>query len=248
MNQIKDNDIFLENILKDVKNNWKEIWIKILSTEKGLQVIKFIKDKLQKHNNEDYILPKHKHIFEAFKYFDLNETKLVLLGQDPYINLQNINGEDVPQAMGLSFSVPNGVKIPPSLKNIYKEIKNSYPDFEIPNHGNLKRWVVEEKILLLNSSLTVKKGISNSHQKKWEALTDDVIKYISDNTNNVVFLLLGNNAKNKQKFINASKHIIISGIHPSPLSAHRGFFNSNIFKLVNEKLISKGVSQIKWDI
>lgn len=239
---------FIEIILKDVRPSWKKIWLEILSTEQGLETINFIKLKLQKHIGTDYILPRQDKIFEAFKYFDINETKLVLLGQDPYINIQSINGKNVPQAMGLSFSVPIGIKIPPSLKNIYKELKNSYDDFEIPDHGDLTKWVLNEKILLLNSSLTVKKGVSNSHQKKWEKLTDRLIEYISNNNNHVVFLLLGNNAKNKRKLINSDKHSIICGVHPSPLSASRGFFNSNVFKLVNEKLLENNKTPIDWNI
>lgn len=248
MNQIEENNHLLEKILFNVKPSWKEIWIKILSTEKGKSLINFLSDKLIKHHTIDYILPHTENILEAFKFFEINETKLVLLGQDPYINLENIQGKEVPQAMGLSFSVPTGVKIPPSLKNIYKELKNCYSEFEIPTHGNLSRWVLEEKILLLNSSLTVKKGVSNSHQKKWEQLTDEIIKIISEQNNHVVFLLLGNNAKSKQKLINSDKHSIVTGVHPSPLSANRGFFNSKVFKLVNEKFIENNQDVVNWNI
>lgn len=236
----------LNNYLNDVMPQWKNMWEEILNTEKGVEVINFLESKLQKHNQSIYFLPFKSNIFEAFKYFDLSSTKLVLLGQDPYINVEIIDGKETPQAMGLSFSVPNGIKIPPSLKNIFVELKNNYPNFEIPKHGNLIRWVKEENILLLNSALTVKKGISNSHQKKWECLTDKVIEYISENTDNVIFLLLGNNAKSKRKFISEEKHHIITGVHPSPLSAHRGFFNSNIFKQIDNKLEQIGKEKINW--
>ncbi len=248
MNQLEENNNFLEKLLLNVKPSWREIWIKILSTDNGKNLLKFLSDKLKKHKDSDYILPRPVNIFETFKYFEISQTKLVLLGQDPYINIEFIDDKYIPQAMGLSFSVPLGVKIPPSLKNIYKELKNCYPDFEIPNHGNLSRWVIEEKVLLLNSSLTVKKGVSNSHQKKWERLTDEIIINISQYNDHVVFLLLGNNAKSKQKLIDSNKHSIICGVHPSPLSANRGFFNSNIFKLVNDKFIENNQEVINWNI
>lgn len=245
---IENNSNKLNNMLEDIKPLWKKMWIDILNTEKGKSTLEFINQKLEKHINDDYILPRKEDIFNTFKFFDLNDTKLVLLGQDPYINGEFIDGVFVPQAMGLSFSVPNGIKIPPSLRNIYKELKNSYNEFEIPNHGDLTRWVEEENILLLNSALTVKKGHSNSHQKKWTDLTDMVIEHISKNCNNVVFLLLGNNAKSKIKLIDNEKHFIVTGVHPSPLSASRGFFNSNIFKEINILLENRGIGEINWKI
>lgn len=238
---------FIYKILKDVKPEWKQMWKKLLKSDKGIKIINFLIKK-ESHINNFIILPKFNDIFNTFKFFDLHQTKMVLLGQDPYIRVECIDGKFIPQAMGLSFSVPNGIKIPPSLRNIFKELKNNFNNFEIPNHGNLTRWVSEENILLLNSALTVEKGKSNSHQKLWNNITDNVIKFISDNTKNVVFLLLGNNAKSKIKLINSSKHIIVSGVHPSPLSANRGFFNSNIFNKINEKLLEKKISKINWKI
>merc|ERR1712146_827420 len=202
------------DLFKNVKKSWKKILKKYIND-----------DDIEKLYKNKTIFPKINNIFEAFKYFDLNETKLVFLGQDPYINYKIINGEIIPQATGLSFSVPNEFPIPPSLKNIFIEIKNSYSDFIIPENGNLIKWVVEEKILLLNTSLTVEKNKSNSHQKFWKNITDNIIKDISDNHPNTIFLLLGNNAKSKKKYINQKKHIIIEGVHPSPLSSYKGFFN-----------------------
>lgn len=224
----------------DLLNNVKPSWLPLLNEKiKQLEGCKVLQKK-------DNYLPKHEDIFNAFKHFELNETKLVFLGQDPYINGIEINGEFVPQAMGLSFSVPNTHKMPPSLRNIFKEIKNSYPD--VKEGPNLIRWAKEEKILLLNSALTVKKGVSNSHQKYWTPITNDIISYISDNTENVVFLLLGNNAISKAKFIDDEKHIIITGVHPSPLSAHRGFFGSEIFEEVNEELENRNIEKILWNV
>lgn len=223
------------NLFKNVKKSWKKILKKYIND-----------DDIEKLYKNKTIFPKINNIFEAFKYFDLNETKLVFLGQDPYINYKIINGEIIPQATGLSFSVPNEFPIPPSLKNIFIEIKNSYSDFIIPENGNLIKWVVEEKILLLNTSLTVEKNKSNSHQKFWKNITDNIIKDISDNHPNTIFLLLGNNAKSKKKYINEKKHIIIEGIHPSPLSAYKGFFNSKIFKKINVALNKQNKKIIKW--
>ena len=228
-------------VLNEIKPQWKKMWKQIFKKHKILEII------AKKYSKYEVYPPKHK-LLETFKYFDLNETKLVFLGQDPYINSFEINGLDTPQAMGLSFSVPKGIKPPPSLMNIFKELKNEYPDFKIPKSGDLSRWVKEEKILLFNTALTVKKGESNSHQKLWSSATDDVIKYISDNSDNVIFLLLGNNAKNKQKLIDCKKHIIITGVHPSPLSASKGFFNSNIFLNINENLRLLNKNEINWSL
>lgn len=228
-------------ILNEVKPQWKKMWNQVFERHNVLE-------KVERKYSKYEVYPLKHNLLETFKYFDLDETKLVFLGQDPYINSFEINGLNIPQAMGLSFSVPNGIKPPPSLKNIFKELKNEYPDFKIPKSGDLSRWVKEEKILLLNTALTVKKGESNSHQKIWSKVTDDVIKYISDNCKNVIFLLLGNNAKNKQKLIDDDKHIIISGVHPSPLSASRGFFNSNIFLKVNDNLKSINKKEINWEL
>ena len=244
MLQEENNKQFFEIILNNVQPYWKLMWIEIFNSEEG----KLLLENLQKKICNELILPKNDLILQTFKFFDLHETKLVFLGQDPYINIELVKNIPTPQAMGLSFSVPVGIKIPPSLKNIFKEIKNCYPNFKVPIHGDLTRWVKDEKILLLNSALTVEKGVSNSHQHMWENLTDEVIKYISINHSNVIFLLLGNYAKSKKKFIDLNKHEIISQVHPSPLSAHRGFFNSNIFKNINIKLESSGKKKINWEI
>ncbi len=223
------------NLFKNVKKSWKKILKKYIND-----------DDIEKLYKNKTTFPKINNIFEAFKYFDFNETKLVFIGQDPYINYKIINNEIIPQATGLSFSVPEEFPIPPSLKNIFIEIKNSYPDFIIPENGNLIKWVVEEKILLLNTSLTVEKNKSNSHQTFWRNITDNIIKDISDNHPNTIFLLLGNNAKSKKKYINQKKHIIIEGVHPSPLSSYKGFFNSNIFKKINIALNKQNKKKINW--
>jgi uracil-DNA glycosylase len=189
------------------------------------------------------IYPHRDDIFRTLFYFPPEETKLVILGQDPYINEE----DNVPQACGLSFSIPKcHKKIPPSLKNIYKEIKNCYPEIIIPNHGCIKNWVENEKIILLNSSLTVEKGKSNSHMKLWEKFTDKLIKFISMKAPNAIFLLMGAFAINKTEMCNNMGGTIFTTVHPSPLSAYRGFFGSMIFKQINDYLISKNISPIKW--
>lgn len=194
---------------------------------------------------EDTVYPKKKNIFKIFKYLEPSEIKVVLLGQDPYIGSEIHSDKDIPQAMGLSFSVPSTHKIPPSLKNIFKEINNSYPEIYFKN-GNLKRWVKREKIFLLNSALTVIPKKSNSHQKLWKDFTDNVIKYLSDTQENIIFLLMGNNAISKKQLIDVKKHIVFTTVHPSPLSASRGFFGCDVFKKINEKLVSLGREEINW--
>ncbi len=236
--------MLLEILLNGVKPEWRKMWLDIL---KESEIIDFLEKKYKKYNlTKNKIFPNKENILQTFKYFDLNETKIVFLGQDPYIGSKIENGIEIPQATGLAFSVPDGFKHPPSLKNIFKEISNEYLDYKIPKSGNLERWVSEEKILLLNTALTVKKGISNSHQKNWNQIINRVISYISKNCDCVVFLLLGNNAKSKIKFIDKKKHKIITGIHPSPLSANKGFFGSNIFKNVNNELLNLGKNKINW--
>lgn len=190
---------------------------------------------LEQIYNSDEIYPNKNQVFRVFK-MNLYKIKIVLLGQDPYHNPG--------QANGLSFSVNNGVKIPPSLKNIYKEIQKEFPERNyIFDNGNLERWFNEENIFLLNASLTVAKNKPASHIEKWKEFSNEVIKYISENNDKCIFILLGNFAKSKQCYIK-NKNNIITTVHPSPLSANKGFFDSNIFKLCEEKL---GIS-VNWNI
>lgn len=188
------------------------------------------------------IYPRRKDIFRALYYHSPKDIKLLILGQDPYINEINCK----PEAMGLSFSVPKcHAKIPPSLKNIFTEIKNSYPNFNIPKHGLLKKWARKEKILLLNSALTVNKGLSNSHAKLWGKFTDKLIEWFQNNNDKCIFLLMGKFAQSKSKFIH-DKHMIFNCVHPSPLSAYNGFFGSNVFKDINEYLKTNNINHISW--
>ncbi len=213
-------------------------WQQIIDIEKAkdyfIDLDFFLKSERQNFN----IFPKVKDVFKAFELTPLDKLKVVLIGQDPY---HKIN-----QAHGLSFSVNNGIKTPPSLVNIYKELKT---DLNIPiaEHGNLTHWA-NQGVLLLNATLTVREGQPGSHQKKgWENFTDEIIKYISENTENTVFLLWGNFAKTKKEIINSAKHLVLEAAHPSPL-ARGAFFGSKHFSKCNEFLISKGKVPIDWSL
>ena len=234
-------------ITKDVRPHWLEFF----QHNKSLieSILKIVEADRLKYNGDVSIFPYPEKVFEAFKYFDLQETKLVLLGQDPYPNSVLIDNKKFANAMGLSFSVPKETgRIPASLKNIYKELvgDSKIDGFELPKHGDISRWAKEENILMLNSALTVIEFNAGAHLKIWQPLTDLLIKYISDNCENVVFLLLGNPSKSKAKLIDKSRHHIVEGLHPSPLSAYRGFFGSGVFSQVNERLKSCGKKEINW--
>lgn len=209
--------------MENIHHSWRDIFNKY----------NFDLDKL--YNSDDIIYPKREQIFRVFE-MDVNEIKILILGQDPYHNPN--------QANGLSFSVNDGITIPRSLKNIYKELQIEFPERKyIFNSGNLERWFKEEKIFLLNASLSVIKNKPASHMKLWSEFTDNIIEYISKENDNCVFLLLGNFAKSKQKFI-LNKNNIVTGVHPSPFSANRGFFNSNVFKKIENKL----TCEVNWNI
>ncbi len=203
------------------------------------KILHLIRRNIEKFEGKYEIYPPADKIFNAFTMTKFKDTKVVFLGQDPYIRDN--------QAMGLSFSVPKETPIPPSLKNIYKELETDIEGFKIPNHGNLESWA-KQGVLLLNAALTVLEGQSGSHLKKWEVFTDKVIKYINDNLDGVVFILLGNFAKKKASLIDTNKHAIITGVHPSPLSASSGFFGSKIFSKTNKKLKEYGKEPIDWQI
>ncbi len=178
-------------------------------------------------------------IFNALHYTDFAKVKVVILGQDPY------HGPN--QAHGLSFSVNPGIAIPPSLKNIYKELADDI-GCPIPNHGYLKKWAVEG-VLLLNNVLTVRAGQAHSHKGQgWETFTDNVIKSLNQKETPVVYILWGAAAQKKQALIDMSKHFVLKSPHPSPLSAHRGFFGSQPFSKTNELLEKAGQQRIDWEI
>tara|TARA_B100000508_G_scaffold74109_1_gene57701 strand:- start:9334 stop:10002 length:669 start_codon:yes stop_codon:yes gene_type:complete len=186
---------------------------------------------------EPPIYPPAKLIFNAFALCPFKDVQVVILGQDPY------HGPG--QAMGLSFSVPDDVRIPPSLLNIYKEIKDD-TGTKIPKSGNLERWA-KQGVLLLNATLTVEHANAGSHQGRgWETFTDAVIKKISDERKYVVFLLWGAYAGAKSSLIDESKHLILKAPHPSPLSAHRGFLGCKHFSKTNQYLKENSLEEIRW--
>jgi uracil-DNA glycosylase len=196
----------------------------------------FLKNEI---TNKQTIFPPFNQIFTAFKATSFESVKVVILGQDPY------HGEG--QAHGLAFSVNKNHKIPPSLKNIYKELRNDL-GFVIPDHGNLENWA-KNGVLLLNATLTVRAHEAGSHQRKgWEEFTDVVIKKISDLQKNCVFILWGNYAKSKSVLIDRHKHLVLEAAHPSPLSAHNGFFGCKHFSKCNSYLVDKGLTPIDWQI
>jgi uracil-DNA glycosylase len=178
-------------------------------------------------------------IFNAFEQFDFNETKVVIIGQDPY--------HGTGEANGLCFSVNDGVAIPPSLKNIFIEINNEYDRILFPTSGNLERWS-KQGVLLINAGLTVRKDAANSHKHlKWNLFTDAVIQLLNNESNNLVFLLWGTFAQKKGAIISRDKHLVLESGHPSPLSANRGFwFGNNHFKSANSFLKEKGKDAIEW--
>ena len=215
-------------------------WLPFFESKKQdlIKIFKILNDQ----HISNIIYPNRQDIFRALFYHSPKDIRLVILGQDPYISEEY----EKPQAMGLSFSIPKvHKKIPPSLKNIFNEIRNCYPNYVIPKHGLLKRWARKEKILMLNSALTVLSGKSNSHMKIWQDFTDQLISWFQEINEGTTFLLMGNFAKSKKTLID-KKHMIFETAHPSPLSAHTGFNNSMIFKKIDEHLIKTGKYPINW--
>lgn len=213
-------------------------WDSMLKKEFEKPYMKELEDFLKKERASNIVFPKQADEFNAFKLTPFEKVKVVILGQDPYHRPN--------QAHGLSFSVNYGIKTPPSLANIYKELKTDV-NFNIPSHGNLTSWA-NQGVLLLNATLTVRAGEPASHQKKgWETFTDAVITLISDEKEHCVFLLWGNFAKSKSPLIDLEKHLVLTAAHPSPL-AGGAFFGSKHFSKTNEYLISKHIEPINWTL
>ncbi|MGI6716624.1 MAG: uracil-DNA glycosylase [Eubacteriales bacterium] len=214
-------------------NGWDDILEEEFSKEYYLKLREFLKSEYSRHT----VYPDMYNIFNAFRFTDYNDVKAVILGQDPY------HGEG--QAHGLAFSVPDGVDIPPSLKNIFSELKSDL-GIPVPQTGNLTRWA-KSGVLLLNTVLTVRAGMPGSHRKKgWEILTDRAISALNDREQPVVFILWGNFAKEKIPLITGKQHLILTAPHPSPLSAHYGFFGCKHFLKCNDFLHSNGISEVEW--
>ena len=207
----------------NIGNNWDKILEGEFDKEYYLNLREFLKKEYSEYN----IYPSMYDIFNSLKYTDFYDVKVVIIGQDPY--------HEEGQAHGLAFSVQKGVKVPPSLVNIYKELHDDV-DFKIPSHGCLTEWA-KRGVLLLNAVLTVREHQANSHQNKgWETFTDTVIKKLNERDETIVFILWGNNAKRKKPLITNPNHKIIEGVHPSPLSAFRGFFGGKFFSKTNSYL------------
>lgn len=217
----------------NIEPSWKELLGDQFEQEYFKSLVKFVKEEYQNHR----VYPPGSQIFNAFDFCPASETRVVIIGQDPY------HGHG--QANGLCFSVNEGIPMPPSLLNIFKELKSDL-NKDIPPHGSLERWA-HQGVLLLNATLTVKASQPGSHQKKgWEQFTDAVIQQLSKSLKGIVFILWGAYAQRKGEVIDASRHHIIQSPHPSPFAAHRGFFGSRPFSKTNEFLISEGKEPINW--
>lgn len=218
----------------DIEPQWKEALTPYFETEAFIRLADFVRKEYQ----EKSIFPKPKDVFRAFWLTPFNSVSVVILGQDPY------HGDG--QAHGLCFSVPPGVKTPPSLVNIYKEIESDLSIQKDRKDGNLESWA-KQGVFLLNAILTVVAHTPASHRGHgWEEFTDNVIKTISDKRDSVVFILWGSYARSKKKLINETKHLVLEAPHPSPLSAYAGFFGCKHFSKCNDFLRTKKLGEIKW--
>jgi uracil-DNA glycosylase len=225
-----------------------EIWNKFLYDEFNSKYFKKLSSFLSSERELNEIFPENELIFNAFNTTPFDKVKVVIIGQDPYHSIDKKNNEIRPHAHGLSFSVPIGTKkIPPSLKNIFKEL-NQDLGFEIPVHGDLTHWA-KQGVLLLNATLTVRAHEAGSHQKKgWEKFTNSVIEKLSLQKEGVIFLLWGKFAQQKEVLINIKKHHILKAPHPSPFSVFRGFYGCKHFSETNKILTNSGNSEIDWEI
>ncbi|WP_300790554.1 uracil-DNA glycosylase [uncultured Bacteroides sp.] len=216
-----------------IEESWKEALMPEFSKDYFIRLTDFVR----KEYHETTVYPPGKLIFNAFNLCPFDKVKVVIIGQDPY------HGPG--QAHGLCFSVNDGIQLPPSLVNIFKEI-NSDLGKPIPQSGNLTRWA-EQGVLLLNATLTVRAHQAGSHQRKgWEEFTDAVIRKLAEEKNNLVFILWGAYAQKKGAFIDRNKHLVLTSVHPSPLSAHSGFFGNHHFSLANDYLVKNGKTAIDW--
>lgn len=214
-------------------------WTDLLAAEKQQDYLKDTLDFVAKRRAEGVnVFPPADEVFSAFSSTAFEDVKVVILGQDPY------HGPN--QAHGLAFSVKPGIKAPPSLANMYKELATDIDGFTIPNHGYLQAWA-EQGVLLLNTVLTVEQGQAHSHKKLgWETFTDRVIAALNEHGDGIVFLLWGSHAQKKGRHIDTTKHVVFNGPHPSPLSAYRGFFGCKHFSKANGALIAMGKTPINW--
>lgn len=212
-------------------------WKRRLESEFTQGYFQTLTEFVKKEYGHDQVFPHPSHIFRAFDACPFDDVKVVILGQDPYHGMN--------QAMGLSFSVNEGIAFPPSLLNIFKELNHDVGK-PMPTSGDLSHWAVQG-VLLLNATLTVRAGLAGSHQGRgWEQFTDKAIEVLSEQRDDIVFMLWGSYAQAKGKFIDRSKHLILESPHPSPLSAHRGFFGCGHFSKANVYLAMHGKEPIEW--
>ncbi len=218
-----------------IEESWKEVLFDEFKKPYFEELKRFLVEEKQKHT----VYPHGSNIFAAFNNTSFHDVKVVILGQDPY------HGAN--QAHGLAFSVNDGVPFPPSLQNIFKELRDDM-GCDMPKSGNLIKWA-KEGVFLINAVLTVRASEANSHKSRgWEIFTDAVIRLLSEKKENLVFILWGSPAGAKASLIDAKKHLILKAPHPSPLSSYRGFFGSKPFSKTNDYLVSKAISPIKWCI
>lgn len=218
-----------------------ETWAEVLEQEHKLPYFQHIQSYVAAERAVGKVIyPPQAEVFNAFNLTELDQVKVVILGQDPYHGPK--------QAHGLCFSVLPGIKAPPSLVNIYKELATDIAGFTIPTHGNLQAWA-EQGVMLLNTVLTVEQGQAHSHAKiGWETFTDSVIERLSQHTQGTVFLLWGSHAQRKGAVIDKSKHLVLHAPHPSPLSAYRGFFGCKHFSQANQLLMQQQKQVINWQV
>ncbi|MFC4210321.1 uracil-DNA glycosylase [Pedobacter lithocola] len=216
-------------------------WLAVLEEEFDKDYMKNLKAFLTEEKQKGHqVFPKGSDIFNALNTTPFDKVKVVILGQDPY---HGIN-----QAHGLSFSVQKGITVPPSLKNIYKELETDIEGFKTPQHGNLMHWA-EQGVLLLNATLTVRASEAGSHQNRgWEIFTDEIIKALSQKREHLIFLLWGKYAQQKTALIDDKKHYVLTAAHPSPFSAYNGFFGSRHFSKANQLLVQNNLTPIDWTI
>ncbi len=215
-------------------------WKAVLAAEFEKPYMHELRRFLLSEQQTSTVFPPNQLIFNAFEHTPFDQTKVVILGQDPYHN--------VGQAHGLSFSVPRGIAIPPSLRNMYKELAADIPGFAIPSHGDLSAWA-DQGVLLLNATLTVRAHTPASHQGKgWETFTNQAIAALSAQRSGIVFMLWGRFAKQKAALIDGNKHLILTAAHPSPLSAYNGFYGCKHFSAANQYLAQQGREPINWQL
>jgi uracil-DNA glycosylase len=216
-----------------IEKTWKSQLENEFEKDYFIRLTEFVRNEYKQHT----VYPKGENIFNAFAHCPFDQARVVILGQDPY--------HEPHQAHGLCFSVQEGVAFPPSLQNIFKEIRND-EGYEPHKSGNLERWA-NQGVLLLNATLTVRAHQAGSHQNKgWETFTDAAIHALAEKRDGLVFMLWGSYAQKKGCFIDESRHLVLKSVHPSPLSAHRGFFGNHHFTKANEYLLAQGLAPIDW--